>query len=469
MTLELIGGFTLLIGVLSWFMEPAFIVYFFFCSTLLGSAAAFVLDALGGTNISPAHLLLGFLTLKLLSDKRISAAAMQAISFGRPGFWLLVTVIYSIIGAYSLPRLLAGQTLTFAVRAENPFSAPLAPAMSNLTQSIYFTADFVCFVILSGYASTIGGRRVLGKAALACAVLNLIFGALDVITYFTNTADLFSFIRNANYALLNDTEISGLKRIVGSFTEASSYASATLCYFAFTSRLWILGVKPRLTFPLALLSLCTVLLSTATTGYVGLAIFFSFSYLEAVFSMLLRPVTFNTKVFVVATPFLLAILALIIALDTEYSTYIGNLLDGMIFNKLSTASGVERSAWNSQALQNFFDTFGFGVGNGSVRASSFPIAILASLGAVGALIFGLFFATLFFQRSEDGESDALDRAYRQAAKMACFAWLITATISGALIDLGLSFYVFASLSSARQLTLKGVRTPIRAVQASDLA
>jgi protein arginine kinase len=99
----------------------------------------------------------------------------------------------------------------------------------------------------------------LGGAAIACATLNLIFGALDLLTYFTNTTELFSFIRNANYALLSDTEVAGFKRIVGSFTEASSFGSATLGYFAFTGRLWLLGIRPQLTAPLAFLSLMAML------------------------------------------------------------------------------------------------------------------------------------------------------------------------------------------------------------------
>ena len=457
MTLEFVGIITLLVGVVSWFLQPSLLVYFFFCATLLGSAAAFVLDSLGGTNISPAHLLLGFLTFKLLSDQRVFKAAVDDVAIGRPGFWLMLTVIYSSIGAFYLPRLLAGQTLTFAVRAESPFTIPLAPAMSNLTQSIYFIADFVCFVVLSGYASMAGGKKVLGSAAMVCAALNLTFGALDLITYFTNTTELFSFIRNANYALLNDTEVAGLKRIVGSFTEASSFAAATLCYFAFTSRLWLLGVWPRVTSTLAFLSLCALILSTSTTAYVGLAIFLALNYLQALLTTLRRPVTSQMGSFVVVTPLVLAILALMISLNDESAAYVRNFLDGMIFGKLSTASGVERSAWNSQALQNFIDTFGFGVGNGSVRASSFPIAVLASLGIIGSLMFSLFFVTLLFAPGVSRQSDPLDDAYCQAGRMACIALLITATIAGALIDLGLSFYVFAALTSARPLPTLSAR------------
>jgi hypothetical protein len=459
MTLEYVGIVTLLVGILSLFRKPPFIVYFFFCSTLLGSAAAFVL--LGGTNISPAHLLLGFLSLRLLADKELSKQAMQELSFGRPGFWLLMTLTYSIVGAYCLPRLLAGETSIFAVRAEIPYVVALRPSMSNLTQSIYFTANFVCFVLLSAYARTHGGTRILGSAALFCACLNLIFGALDLATYNTNTTELFAPIRNANYAMLDDAEIGGLKRIVGSFTEASSFAAATLVYFAFTCQLWLLGIKPRLTFTLAMLSLFAVTLATSTTGYVGLAVILGYLYLQELLQALHRPVTIQARSFILATPFVLAVLVLIIALSADYSAYILNLLDGTIFNKLSTSSGVERSTWNSQALKNFVDTFGFGTGNGSSRASSFPIAVLANLGFIGTFIFSLFLVTLFLNGNGKGRPHELDEAYRRAARMACLSCLIAATISGTLVDLGLPFYAFAGLCSATRLPNAFARTAMR--------
>jgi hypothetical protein len=450
MTLEYVGVVALLIGIIGFFSRPSFIVYTFFCATLLGSAAAFVLDSLGGTNISPAHLLLGFLTLRIISDKPLSAQALQQISFGRPGFWLFLTVLYSIIGAYLLPRFLEGDTYIFAVRATVPFSIPLSPSTSNLTQSIYFAADFVCFVAISAYASTAGGTRVLVSAAVICAALNLVFGVLDLATYFTNTTELLLPIRNANYAMLVEAESAGLKRIAGSFTEASSYASATLAYFAFTGDLWLRGIKSRIMLSLALLSLCAVILSTSSTGYVGLAVLLVYSYVQAVLVALRRPTTIQTSSFILVTPVIAVILVAVIGFNESYSIYIQYLLDSTLFNKLSTASGVERSAWNSQALQNFFDTFGLGVGNGSARASSFPIAVLANLGVIGALIFACFFATLFFSQRGKDRPDVVEDAYRQAAKMACLSILITATISGALVDLGLSFYIFAAICSAKR-------------------
>jgi hypothetical protein len=449
MTVELIGILTIAFGLIGLFRPASFMVRLFLASTLLGSSAAIIMEAVGGTNISPAHLLLGFLAFRLLGDEGTTDAAVKGVSFGSPGFWLLLTVAYSILSAYFMPRLFAGQTIIFAVRNQDGYAMPLEPAMSNMTQSIYFVGDLVCFLLLYGYAGTLHGRRVLGDAAIWCAAFNLGFAVLDLATYFSNTTELLSFIRNANYALLNDQEVAGFKRIVGSFTEASSFGGMTLGYFAFTSRLWLLDIRPRVTLILSVLSLMALLFSTSTTAYVGLAGYLLFSYSQILVGACRRPINPNMAIFLFVAPVVLICGIIIIAMNDVYWASLRDLLDTLVLNKMSTSSGIERSSWNSQALQNFFDTFGFGVGNGSVRASSFPVGVLASLGFIGAMMFGMFFLKVLFGPA--GGSDPLDKAYRQAAKCACVAWLITATIAGALIDLGLPYFAFAALTSAKPL------------------
>jgi hypothetical protein len=451
MTVELIGLIALAAGITSIFLGPAFITNVFLAFTLLGAAAASVLESLGGTNISPGHLLLAFLCIKLLTSRDISHAAAQGAVIGRPGFWLLMTLIYATISAFLMPRLFYGQTEVFLVRALDPHSVPLAPTMSNLTQSIYLTADFVCFIVLYGYASKPAGRKVLANAAFVCVILNLIFGALDLLTYFTGTTELFAFIRNANYSMLSDTEVAGFKRIVGSFSEASSFAYATNGYLGFSLQLWLLGVRVRLSGAMSLLSLLALVFSTSTTAYVGLGALLVFFYLQIVArAMQSNKLTPQMMFFLVGAPILFLILVIAIALNDNSAAYMKSLLDEMVFNKMSTDSGIERSSWNRQGIQNFFDTFGFGVGNGSVRTSSFPIAVLASLGIIGSFLLSMFLISMIFGRNRFG-GDPLDNAYRRAARSACIAWLISASVSGALVDLGLPFFAFAALASSRPL------------------
>ena len=63
--------------------------------------------------------------------------------------------------------------------------------------------------------------------------------------------------------------------------------------------------------------------------------------------------------FIVTAPLVIIVVAILIGLNISAAAYVGNLLDTLVLNKLSTASGVERSSWNSQGIQNFIDTYGF--------------------------------------------------------------------------------------------------------------
>jgi hypothetical protein len=442
MTVELIGIIALVFGLSSLVLPPPFIFYTFVFSTLLGAAAAFTLDSLGGTSVQPAHVLLGFLTYKFVTDLEIRKRIWSSVSFG-PGFWLLLTTVYGVASAYLMPRVLAGQTAVFLVRNVG-YAVPLQPVTANFTQAVYFTGDFVCFLLVSAYANSRYGRQALQNVMLIWASLNLMFAVLDLATYFSGTTELLSFIRNANYAMLNDTESAGFKRIVGSFTEASSFGRATLGTFAFTLRLWLLGVRPRLTLGLTLSSLAALLFSTSTTSYVGLAVFLMFAYAVTLVHLVFRNSNLASTALIFGFPIALLIIVLAILLNDDYATYFGTLADTFVLNKMQSASGIERSMWNRQAMQNFYDTFGFGAGVGSLYASSFLIAVLANFGIIGSALFLVFFIYLFHGGASRGDEES--EAYRSAARWACLAWLITSTISGALVDLGLPFFVAAALA-----------------------
>jgi hypothetical protein len=465
MTVELIGAIALVFGLIGLILEPTFIVYIFLASTLLGSAGAIILTAVGGTTIQPAHLLLGFLTLRLARSRDIRDGAFRAIVIGRPGFWLLVTMVYSTISAYLFPRLFAGQTMAFAVRAQGfeNYLAPLAPATSNLTQSIYFVGNFVCFIVLCGFASSHSGRKELARAALACVILNLVFVVLDVTTYLTNTTELLSFIRNSTYQTLAEVEFAGFKRVIGSFVEASSFGYWTLGYFAFTTSLWLSGIATRSTLSLSLLSLVALLLSKSSTAYVGVAAFLFVQYVLIGVKFLSRRVGTQMNIFIITVPFILSVVVVLICLNDSSAAYVRDLLDALVLNKLSTASGIERSNWNSQAIQNFIDTFGFGAGNGSVRASSFPIAVISSLGIIGGLTYSLFLVTIWSNQIRSADTTMV--AAQKAARSACLAWLIAATASGGFIDLGLPFFAFAALSCADPQVSK-MRSPKKLINQS---
>jgi hypothetical protein len=446
MTFEPIGILAFAVGIASLFLSPTFIIYCFFMSTLLGAAAAFNLSG-AGISIPPAHIIFVFLFIRLFFPREIQQNVLQSIGVGRPAFWLAITLATSLVTTYFMPRLFQGEIFVFPVRAQYAGLAPLEPATSNFTQSAYFIADATCFAILSGYAETRGGIKVLINAGLAAATLNIVFAGLDLFTYFTGTAELLSPIRNASYSMLVETDMGGFKRIVGSFTEASSFGGMTIGYFAFTSRLWLLGSYPRFSGILALLSLIAILFATSSTGYVGLAGYLAVTYVEIFLRVMSRPSTRQMQLFILIAPPLLLVVGLAIALSDSVSGSARELSDMFLFEKLSSSSGIERSTWNMAALQSFFDTYGLGVGNGSGRASSFAIAVLSNLGIFGLVPFTIFLLKILFGQSSQLQSP-VEVDGRLAARSTCLSWIIAASVSSPLIDLGLQFYAFAAIASA---------------------
>jgi hypothetical protein len=462
MNVEPIGMLTLILGLVGLLVEPTFIVYAFFGATLLGAGAAIILVFLDGVTVQPANLLLGFLTVKLLSVRDIRAAMVRAVSVGSPGFWLVVTVTYATISAYVMPRVFRGLTLAVPVRAALGHYDPaeLAPTTSNLTQSAYFIADCVCFVVLSGFGNSSAGRRSLARAALMCVVLNLFFVFMDLVTFATNTTELMSYVRNSTYSVLNLDEVAGFKRIVGSFVEASSFGYWTLGYFAFATSLWLNGIATRFTFALSILSLVALVFSTSSTAYVGLSSYLLLEFLRIAFRFVSRPISPQMMIFLVGLPIIVCIVAVFIYLNDQVYANVADLLDTLVLNKMSTGSGIQRSSWNAQGIQNFLDTFGFGVGNGSARASSFPIAVISNLGFLGTMIYAMFLLSIWLKAKASGPS--LSLVMQKAARSACLAWLIGATASGGFVDLGLPFFAFAALACAPVAAQRTRLIPARA-------
>ena len=448
MSVEPIGLVTVLAGLACLAYGPALALVAFPCFTLLGAAAAAILPALGGANLQPSHVLLLFLCADLMLRPALLRHGLGGLRFPGAGFWLLLTAAYGIATTVIVPRLFGGGTYVFTpARSDDGamtlITVPLAPSTANVTQSLYFVSDVLCFIVFRAYA----GRRDPGqivRAVAACGALNLAFAALDLATYHTNTAELLAFIRNASYRLLDDAETAGLKRIVGSFTEAAAFAYVTLALLAFNLRLWSEGVAARVTGPIALASTAALLFATSSTGYVGLAAVLAVQLAAALRRLLLGRAAPNTVVLLGLAPVLCAVLVAALVLLPGARASVSDLLDATLFNKLSSDSGVERGAWNRQAVVAIHDTLWLGAGIGSLRASSWLVAVPASIGAVGSLFYAGFVLAVLLGRDA---GDGLARAVRAAARHACLAQLVAASVAGAFIDLGLGFFLFAGIAS----------------------
>jgi hypothetical protein len=323
---------------------------------------------------------------------------------------------------------------------------PLGPVSGNVTQTVYLIADLVCYALVVAIASTRAGFERVATAVVAYAAGNVLFALLDLGTYATGTQDLLGFMRNSTYTLHHEEEVNGLKRIVGSFPEASAFAGSTVGALSFTGTMWICGRRPVWTGALTLASFILLILSTSSTGLLAAPIMVMILYATALKRCGLGPTSRVSATVVLMAPPLAVIAILVVLLDAKTSAAIADYVDLLIFSKSTSESGIERASWNSAALQNFFDSWGFGVGLGTARTSSFALAVLSHVGLPGAVLFTLFaISTLGIQR---GKSGTFPSDIRLAARNGCLGFLVGSLAAGSSLDLGLLFFILAGLATA---------------------
>jgi hypothetical protein len=197
----------------------------------------------------------------------------------------------------------------------------------------------------------------------------------------------------------------------------------------------------------ALLSGIAILFATSTTGYFGLFSFIAIQYALCLAQLVTGRATRNCLLFVAFAPLVGAVATMAIWMDPDARHTVKQLIDTTLFSKLDSASGIERASWNRQALQALRDTMGMGAGIGSVRASSWLVAVPASIGVFGALTYGIFAICVLAGRPRGSADPDID-AVQSAARSACLAQIVASSVAGSFIDLGLVFFALAGTACA---------------------
>lgn len=448
MSIEPIGFFTLILTLVCLFLDYGVMVILLVAASVFGAAAALFL---GGANIPPAHLFLGAVVLATLARPAQVAALIRALHPGRPGFWLMCFVAYGVVTAFFYPRVMAGLTEIIPLGSSEfdstGFTVPLGPVSSNFTQSIYMIASFLVFAITASLGDTPEGFRLAAIAATAYVAANAFFGLLDLATYLTGTQSLLDFMRNARYALHTDSDVQGMKRIAGSFAEASSFARASLGALGFIGTLWLCGRRPGLTGGLAVLTFGLALLSTSSTALAGLPVMGLVLYLTALTRCGGTRRARGAAGLVLALPLVTAALVLGVLAHPGLSAAAGDYLDLVLFSKGTTSSGVERGSWNTVALQNFLDSGGLGVGLGTIRTSSVAAALLGGMGVAGTALYLIFLGAAFLRNP--GPKGSFPADVRLAARNGCLGLMAGDLLVGSTVDQGLFFFALAGIAAAR--------------------
>lgn len=422
------------------------------CALPAGAASAFNLPALGNASILMTDVIVvAAAALLLLQPNNFNRVLMTMKPF-EPGFFLIVTLaIATVITAFS-PRLFAGSVDVFGVVRIDGITGiimrPLRPTGANVTQLFRFALGVMAFLVFA----TVMRRRPdtsVVIVALACATgVHAVLGALDVATHMTGTRELMEPIRTANYALAVNHELAGVKRMVGGFPEASAFGYLTLGLFGFWLYYVFAGGAWRAA-PLFLLATTVVLAwSASSSAYVAAGVLMAILGTTALVRLVAsrrnarQPVLTMWAVMVATLIGPVTLFALVILYQTQPA--FSSFFDRLLFDKLQTDSGIERMSWNVQAFRNFLDTNMLGAGMGSVRASNWVVANLASIGLAGTVVFFMFLGSLWKVHSKSGDRER--DLMVTALKAGCLGLLVRACIIKATPNLEVVFFLIAGLA-----------------------
>lgn len=443
------GAIILVLGIWCQFGSYRRTVLAMFGLIVLASASAVDLPALGGASITPANFFLLFYLLRLVSMRDGVRQLTAEIEPQRPLFLFFLLIVWIVGSALLLPRLFAGEVSVFSLSRSldnDGGTMLLAPTSGNISQAVYAIGGFLAACATAAFARKPGGYRTMLSALVLVTSLDIAFAIVDLVTGVTHTGFLLDPIHTASYAFLTDDELGGLKRISGSFSEASAFATFSLCLLGTNFALFVANVRPRFTGTASVLLFLLIGLATSSAGYAGLAVllagFLAYAAVAALRGKRRAPML---ALFVVGGG--IVVVGLVFLLLPPVAHVAQTVIDESLLAKGQTDSAIERGSWNTQAWQVFLDTHGLGAGIGTTRGSNYFLVLLSNLGAIG---FGLF-VLLMLRVNLSALSARLqddERAIVWAARVGTLVTLVPSILVGTVYDLGTLFYALLGIAAS---------------------
>ena len=452
MTPTVIGLGVLILGI--WLLYKGDILALLCAMLALGlmeGSAAIILPAIGGSSIPPDRIMLGFLAVASLNRIKVhSELGKDAIV---ENSWLILFCVYGVISAFFLPRIFQGQIDVVPLRPTGLRSLfdvfPLTFSSQNITTAVYLIGSGLAAIF-----SYIAIRRAndltpLVNIAIAITLGHAAIGIMGVVLRGTPWDLVVDFFRNGSYSQLSQ-ETSSFIRISGIMPEPSSYAGFGIVWMIFSFELWLRNIKSLWTGTAAAVLGLTLILSTSSTAYLGIAGYAA--VLLARFAM--APSYLRTdKILLLAGAAFTSVILLFAAMifSNEFAKEFQTMLLQMTIEKGDSNSGQQRSFWALQGLEAFKISYGLGIGAGSFRSSSIATAILGCMGAIGIICFSAYLLKLLRTIHMSGnieEPSSVALALTSAAGWSALVGLFPALFTQASPDPGMQFSIFAGIAIA---------------------
>ena len=429
------------------------VVYLFFAGMAFGSFNTIP----GGFNLTPYGATAPLLAAKLLGERgashRLGDAVLNPLRFGG----LSAFVLYALTVTATAPLLFRGVII---MGLNTNVEAPLRYGMGNLTQAIYLITAWLVTISMFVLIRRPGGMAILAQALLVGGAVVVAAGLADMLTA---GSGMLAPLRTASYAMIAQAEMGGMRRVIGFNSEASGYGGITL--FFGTSLLFIrpsryagaLGRKVEPVLTLALLVFC--FLSTSSSAYLGLGaalVLYCGQLVVQAVTVSHSPAGHRATIKLLVLVMAVWTGALAVMFHPAFATPLQRVINEALFQKAGTDSYLERMSWSRVSMAALMHSGGYGVGLGSTRASSFPVAVASSTGVFGSALLVFYcgrclLASLWAPDTVGPGANEHGGAWRQSVVGARLAWvvgLVPAAGAATTVDLSVDALFFAIMATA---------------------
>lgn len=417
----------------------------FFLTMPFGAAATMNISGMGSVSLTDFCVLA--LWISILWRPTGLSHILWTLKPGQPGFALTMLILFATITGIFLPRVLAGTTEVYVLTTGGNTAAsvliPLQPVGSNINQLVRMIIAASTFVLLATIFRKFGRVDLVLRAIIIASTLHIMLAITDVTSHAFGFPELLGYIRTSSAMMLDNQIILGVKRMTAGFPEPSSFSYYTIGLYAFWLTYWFKAEESKMAAFMVIAMALMLIRSTSTAAFVCLvvftALFFAFQFAEAARR---RKAALIYLVFGFVTPTIVGLFTLAYSFIPELQ----NMLDQILFSKASSRSGIERMEWNTQALVNFYDTFGLGAGIGSVRSSSWLTSTLGSMGIIGCGLYLWFIMSALTARSGPEHRSSQTTQVATALQCGAAAIFLQSLITKPFPNLEVPFFAMAGIA-----------------------
>jgi hypothetical protein len=351
----------------------------------------------GNFGLQPGY----YLALLLLGRTTVEIAVNRftlngfVISRMLPLLWFLAVVFLVLFIALCFFQTI--ETLPGSSGFKSGMTHPFRLARENYTQSFYLILNLCLIYAMAHTGARAGTLPKIWDRAMICG---LMFAVVICLWQFASLYGALPFpsdffYSNAGYSRADSQSMVGLFRINGPFEEPSTLGYTFTGYLLYAWGRY--GERPTgTTVAMIAASIFCMLVSTSTTAFLGLFLFFcvaAFDVLTGRTRLLPRKGEMTSGFVLVLVVIAAGMAGFLVAVAANWAA-IDIILHNTLFNKTGSTSFQQRSFADYLALQIFVKTYGIGIGLGSHKANSLLLTLLSNTGLVGVLLFGAFGWTL---------------------------------------------------------------------------